>query len=221
MTSNVPCSQRIAALNDFEEREELLENDWIATDMDKTRSIKRDESNDVIDSEGNINSKVKSKPQPIKVKEQSVDDFIDINDLIDEDLTDTLQDMSVNGNIIKSRSYSLSITYDKYYQTPRVFLEGFNAELQPLSEEEVFEDIMQDYKNKTVTLEKHPHLVSNRLQASIHPCRHAKVMKKIIDRLKEGGKEADSKQYLFIFLKFIQSVIPTVDYDYTISVTAK
>lgn len=27
-------------------------------------------------------------------------------------------------------------------------------------------------------------------------------------------------QYLFIFLKFIQSVVPTIDYDYTMSVDA-
>ena len=41
------------------------------------------------------------------------------------------------------------------------------------------------------------------LQAAIHPCRHAAVMKNIIGHLVEGGKIPVVDQYLFIFLKFI------------------
>ena len=37
-----------------------------------------------------------------------------------------------------------------------------------LSSEELFEDIMQDYANRTVTIESHPH--TGVPQASIHPC---------------------------------------------------
>jgi ubiquitin-like-conjugating enzyme ATG3 len=44
----------------------------------------------------------------------------------------------------------------------------------------MFEDIMGDYANKTVTFEEHPLLPTKWL--SIHPCNHAKVMKKIIDQ---------------------------------------
>lgn len=58
----------------------------------------------------------------------------------------------------KNRSYDLSITYDFYYQTPRLWLIGYSEEGQVLSEKEVFEDIMADYANKTVTMEPHPHL---------------------------------------------------------------
>jgi ubiquitin-like-conjugating enzyme ATG3 len=29
-------------------------------------------------------------------------------------------------NIVRTRTYNLSITYDKYYQTPRVWLFGFD-----------------------------------------------------------------------------------------------
>lgn len=68
-------------------------------------------------------------------------------------------------------------------------------------------------------------------------------MQRIVSTLTEGGKEARVDQYLFIFLKygavmcdwrfflikhttfcvcrFIQSVIPTVDYDFTIEIDAK
>lgn len=45
-------------------------------------------------------------------------------------------------------------------------------------------------------------------------------MKIMLGNLTKGGKEARVDQYLFIFLKFIQSVVPTIDYDYTMSVDA-
>ena len=49
----------------------------------------------------------------------------------------------------------------------------------------MFEDIMDDYANKTVTIEEHPKLPIK--QMSIHPCNHAKVMKKIIDTIASNG----------------------------------
>ena len=47
----------------------------------------------------------------------------------------------------------------------------------------------------------------------IDPCRHAEVMKRIIDHLKESGLDLRVDQYLLIFLKFIASVLPTMEYD--------
>jgi len=44
---------------------------------------------------------------------------------------------------------------------------------------------MADYAKKTVTMEPHPHIGNK--QASIHPCNHAKVMKKIIDTITLNG----------------------------------
>jgi len=40
-------------------------------------------------------------------------------------------------------------------------------------------------------------------------------MKKIIQTVTEGGGELGVHMYLIIFLKFVQAVIPTVEYDYT------
>ena len=77
----------------------------------------------------------------------------------------------------------------------------------------MFEDIMSDYANKTVTLETHPHQGVNCI--SIHPCKHAAVMKKIIDTITENGGKAEVHQAMFVFLKFISSVVPTIEYDYT------
>ena len=57
--------------------------------------------------------------------------------------------------------------------------------------------------------------------SSLTACKHAHVMKKLVDQMAsyEGGgptKSVDVKQYMFIFLKFISSVIPTIEYDYTL-----
>lgn len=40
-------------------------------------------------------------------------------------------------------------------------------------------------------------------------------MKKLIQTVTEGGKDLGVHMYLIIFLKFVQSVIPTIDYDHT------
>lgn len=45
--------------------------------------------------------------------------------------------------------------------------------------------------------------------------RHADIMKKLIQTVTEGGKDLGVHMYLIIFLKFVQSVIPTIDYDHT------
>ena len=71
--------------------------------------------------------------------------------------------------------------------------------------------------NKTATIEAHPHL-GNIQCASIHPCRHAPIMKKFVDKLTEDGSEARVDQALFIFLKFMQGLVPTIDYDFTMEV---
>lgn len=116
--------------------------------------------------------------------------------------------------IVPTRTYDLNITYDKYYQTPRMWLTGFNENQQPLSIDEMYEDISQDHAKKTVTMEAHPHIPGAPV-ASVHPCRHAEVMKKIIQTVEDGGRELQVHSYLIVFLKFVQAVIPTIEYDYT------
>ncbi|KAI9098864.1 autophagocytosis associated protein [Phlyctochytrium arcticum] len=126
--------------------------------------------------------------------------------------------------ILKTRTYDISITYDKYYQTPRVWLFGYSETGEPLSSAQIFEDISQDHVHKTVTIEPHPH--ENVSMASIHPCKHGNVMKRIIERQVEAERESAEKggggrvvkemrvdQYLMLFLKFIATVIPTIEYD--------
>lgn len=145
-----------------------------------------------------------------------------------------------SGDILKTRTYDLHITYDKYYQTPRLWLFGYDENRKPLTVDQMYEDVSQDHAKKTVTMETHPHLPGPPM-ASVHPCRylnafylfllflsffpiyiffkhycrHAEVMKKIIQSVVEGGSELGVHMYLIIFIKFVQAVIPTIEYDYT------
>ena len=145
------------------------------------------------------------------------------------------------------------------------------------------EDIVGDYKDKTVTLEDFPFYDQSVKMASIHPCKHASVMKILLDRAdaalklrlqraragdkaeiagmegliddttkmslesQKKGHEAGVKaaggggdewevleqeneedgeervairvdQYLVVFLKFMASVTPGIEHDFTMGV---
>lgn len=141
----------------------------------------------------------------------------------------------------------------------------------------MMEDIIGDYKDKTVTLEDFPWFDGNVKMASVHPCRHASVMKILLDRSEaalqlrrdklkqtQSREEADQiirgsdglkglvddtqnlsldpqrnrqgdewemlqhdeeeqvairvDQYLVVFLKFIASVTPGIEHDFTMGV---
>src|ERR1700760_3810317 len=72
--------------------------------------------------------------------------------------------------------------YSPYYSTPRLYLSGYASNSTPLPPEKMMEDIVGDYKDKTVTLDPFPFVDSALRMASIHPCRHAAVMKVLLDR---------------------------------------
>lgn len=91
------------------------------------------------------------------------------------------------------RTYDCYITYDKYYQVPRMWLSGLSPSRQPLTTQEIFEDVSSDYAQKTVTIEPFPHR-ENVSMASVHPCKHANVMKKVIERMNNAVKEQQRKQ---------------------------
>jgi len=95
-----------------------------------------------------------------------------------------------------------------------LWLIGYDEGGQVLSQEDMLGDIMADYAHKTVTFETHPKLKQK--QVSIHPCNHATVMKKFIERIQANGGEPLVQNSLFFFLKFISSVVPTIEYDFTI-----
>merc|ERR1712154_455290 len=121
--------------------------------------------------------------------------------------------------ILKTRTYDVSITYDKYYRVPRVWLRGYDENGNPLSSSQIFEDISADHAHKTVTVE--PHIHTGIVSASIHPCRHSEVMKRFMTKFEQTGKQITVDDYLFLFLKFMSAVIPTIQYDFTQSVASK
>jgi ubiquitin-like-conjugating enzyme ATG3 len=120
--------------------------------------------------------------------------------------------------ILKTRTYDISISYDKYYQTPRVWLRGYDEKRRPLDPRMCLQDVSSEHAEKTVTIERHPHTGAS--SCSIHPCKHGSVMKKLIDAAakRSNGNVPAVEHYLLIFLKFIASVVPTVEYDYTLAI---
>lgn len=52
----------------------------------------------------------------------------------------------------------------------------------------MMEDIVGDYKDKTVTLEDFPWFDTSVPMATVHPCQHASVMKILLDRADAGLK---------------------------------
>ncbi|KAK9900156.1 hypothetical protein P389DRAFT_8663 [Cystobasidium minutum MCA 4210] len=97
------------------------------------------------------------------------------------------------GNTLSVRTYDCYITYDKFYQTPRLWLSGLSPSRQPLTKDDVFQDVAADYAQKTVTFEPFPHK-DNTYMASVHPCKHANVMKKVIERMNTAVREAQLRQ---------------------------
>jgi len=155
--------------------------------------------------------------------DEDIPDFEDFNgdNLEDDDECALREDAKAsNGGeedgdyVVKTRTYDICITYDNYTSTPRVWLYGYDENHKPLKQEDMFHDISQDHAKKTVTLDKHPNLDTAWLY--IHPCKHAAVMKKLIAKQLEGGKIPRVDQYLFLFLKFLSAVIPTIEYDHTV-----
>jgi len=121
-----------------------------------------------------------------------------------------------NEDLLRTRTYDVSITWDLYYQTPRVWLNGYDEQKNSLAPKSVYEDISADHAKKTVTIDPHPH--TNVSSASVHPCKHASVMKKLVKMITSGEEENEKlsvERYLVVFLKFMQSAMPTIEYDFT------
>ncbi|KAL0304093.1 UNVERIFIED_CONTAM: Autophagy-related protein 3 [Sesamum radiatum] len=231
ITRNVPCLRRASSIEEEYEAaggEVLLDNEdndgWLAT-HGKPKENKDDEDENLPSME-TLDISKKNKIQSISSyfggeEEEEIPDmeeFEEVDNLVENDPA-TLQTTYLvahepdDDNILRTRTYDVSITYDKYYQTPRVWLTGYDESRMLLQPELVLEDVSQDHARKTVTIEDHPHLPGK--HASVHPCRHGAVMKKIIDVLMSRGVEPEVDKYLFLFLKFVASVIPTIEYDYT------
>ncbi|XP_035738703.1 ubiquitin-like-conjugating enzyme ATG3 [Vespa mandarinia] len=233
LTRNVPCTRRCKQIEYSKEQECIIEADdpeggWVDTHHfdttfggidDRVTEMTLEENQPIQSLDENDSC------EGDEDDEEAADmEAFEISGMLDEQDKFTAEtskktakektELFSEGEIIHTRTYDLYITYDKYYQTPRLWLCGYDENRKPLTVEKMYEDVSQDHAKKTVTMEIHPHLPGPPM-ASVHPCRHAEVMKKIVETVMEGGRELGVHMYLIIFLKFVQSVIPTIEYDYT------
>jgi len=192
-------------IQENEVKEIQLEDDWVEEDLNK--EIKEDLKKE-IDLEENINLdnsenfKDKNKTEEKKETKKEIDDF----EIIDNDDEENA----------KMRTYDVSVTYDFYYCVPRMWLVGYDHKGRPLTDKEMKEDVMPEYRNKTVTIE--PQTCTGIKNISVHPCRHSMLLKKMIKDFQESGRKMEIHMTILLFLKFLQSVVPTVQYDYTMDI---
>lgn len=242
VTRNVPCLRRAAAFADagdaLPETEVEGEDGWLAAG--ETGGAGADGDADAVDmsleagTSGSVGGAGAATRESVEVVEAEAaggdSDSDDIPDMADFEEEEEEEDQAAaapapvapagsdpagDDGILRTRTYDLSITYDKYYQTPRFWLVGYAEDRSLLQPEKSLEDVSSEHAQKTITIDPHPHL--NLSAASIHPCRHASVMKKIMAQMGEGGDETAVEHYMLIFLKFIASIVPTIEYDYTLS----
>lgn len=260
VSRKVPCTLRA---NDFFN----LDDDFGVTfDEDDFLSPKNDDKNKN-NNNNNYNNdqeiqvshlKVANEENPIEVDD--IDDLIesmDINEVAENNedvapneilIQEEDEDEIVITNDPKIRYYDLYIAYSTSYRVPKMYIVGFNVEGKPLTSKEMFEDITTEYRDKTVTIEKLPFFKTTVTSVSIHPCKHANVMKILLEKVrlvkkrrreqikkqeqtlfKSNDNDVDDwedlhddmvdtlhvDQYLVVFLKFITSITPSIEHDYT------
>lgn len=203
LTRHVPCRQRATGVDNALMKEGEGEDGWIISAEDSSNN------------------------------EGSAQQAIDVPDVELEGLGIEEEGAIPENSVVDTdeRTYNVYITYSTSYRVPKIYLSGYDADGAPLPPKSMFDDIVGDYKDKTVTIESSP-FQDNLTLISIHPCRHASVMRLLLDRAEQRAidEAAESNneweevptaprvdQYLVVFLKFIASVTPTIEHDFTMT----
>jgi ubiquitin-like-conjugating enzyme ATG3 len=228
VTKNVPCQRRCKDM-EFSGIEKIVEetegeDGWVTQEVDDENEINESVAEMTLES----NKIDELREKETNAQDEEEEEALDMEDFEESGMLETIDpsvaivqpttNKSTDPNseidsVVHCRSYDLHIVYNKYYQTPHLFLIGYDENKKLLTVDEMFEDVSQDNAKKTVTFEQHPHLGPSML--AVHPCRHGDLMKKFIQIAEEGGNELSVHSYLIIFLKFVQSVIPTINYDFS------
>lgn len=221
LITNVPCPRRA---QDYEKStrtsEKVNEDDWIEPEMNIYKRKEKD--NQPIDFELNDSNKANNivDNTGISAKIEGIEISSENNENVVENNTNEQFDFEVveneDDNVIRTRTYDVSVTYDYYYRVPRMWLTGYDENGMPLDDEKVKEDIMLEYIDKTVSIENHPHTSVNSI--SIHPCKHSVLLLKMIENYENAGKKLDVHMSILLFLKFLHSVVPTIEYDFTMDI---
>jgi len=209
MTRGVPCLRRATSLaytDADEDAEKMLsfaedgvgnkEEEWVQTHSGRkpSETAQIGEIDDIPDLDGPTEGASELPTAMNKLHINNAPDIDDIPDMEEEGLEEedesqkpvTIEPIQVSkGNLLQVRTYDVMITYDKYYQTPRIWLLGYDEAGNPLTPSQVFQDVSADHAFKTVTIDPFPHSSKLRV-ASVHPCKHADVMKKVIERMNAG-----------------------------------
>ena len=243
VTRNVPCRKRAKAMEEYCGKEVALDGEddgWVEAGNAVVPGGEGGTKMNTTGEEGTEGAVVEEEIPDISrvnVGDDEDNDGDDDGDDDDEsipDMEDVDEDDAIliaapkkeknNEDLLRTRTYDVSITWDKYYQTPRVWLNGYDEQKNSLAPKSVYEDISADHAKKTVTIDPHPY--TNVSSASVHPCKHASVMKKLVKMMastkNDGGDGEDEdeekpsvERYLVVFLKFMQSAMPTIEYDFT------
>ena len=203
--------------------EKVVEGDWVDADLENKASkdtkkpaaidldAGEEKKKDIIvaggDDDDDDDFKIEGEENAQPKKEN--DDF----EIVDEEE----KEKSPEVDVVKTRTYDVTVTYDFYYCVPRMWLMGYNEKGLPLSDDEMKEDVMPEYRNKTCTIE--PQTCTGIKNISVHPCRHSLLLKKMIQDFQNSGKKLEVHMSILLFLKFLQSVVPTVQYDFTMDIS--
>ena len=139
----------------------------------------------------------------------------DLNEFKEELEDSSEEDCINNENVMMNKTYDVTITYDNYYRTPRIWFFGYNKMGMPMSYEKMIKDFSENHKKVTITIDKHPFIKVHCI--NVHPCKHSNVMKTIIKIKKSNNNKVLLEHYFIYFLKFVACIVPNMDFDFTIS----
>lgn len=221
-TKNVPCHKRASAVETyFNEEDSGAGESGVTEDGFENLPSSRQRLGDIYEIKDDECEGRNCEAEILDISDLNLDSLAE-----DDDAAAPVQkeDNSSTGDetVVRTRKYTIVISYDKHYQVPRVWLIGYGEDGNLLDHNEVMEDVISDYYShrdrKTVTVENHPHREVSGTVVSIHPCRHGAVMKKLAGVVASNQQnDFDVEQYMVLFLKFISSVVPTIEYDYTMA----
>ena len=203
VTRSVSCPQRI-----WEGTNEMLINDvdggeWTSADTKRRKEMAEYDIEDMNAIRNNNNNTINEAEQEIwDVQADEDEDML----IVDERSIRNMQ-----------RYYDIYLTYDMFYRTPRMWLMGYDEHGNPLTFNEIKQDIAAEQADKTITMESFPH--KNISMPTIHPCKHSQVMKKMFAMDIGDSNDRAVRFYVPIFLKFMASIMPYIHYDNTMSIS--